>query len=335
MCVATILKNPVYKGEPAFGRVSSTFLEASDSDRNHRTGLPLKHGRSIRRPADAIQLTAPSIVSGELWEAAQDRFAANVNTRSGNPGRVRMLAGRVFCPCGHPAVLVGRTTNKYYYCGERRKQAFLTGEDVCDGKSYSTVNTEICVTKSILDATQKPEAIEAAIAAYITTMRISPEREQPTDLQREKDALDRALSSLDDEESAAVQAQIEGIRSGLRPDTYNGVFADLAARRKDLENRRGEIARALNDKRWRADPAPAPTAPHQQALADLALVLRSESIEPAEKRDLIGTVIERVICRPDGAEVHFLPNTVTTAGMTRYLDSSAETVKSTLTELMQ
>ena len=48
--------------------------------------------------------------------------------------------------------------------------------------------------------------------------------------------LDQASAQLKTEEAAAVQAQIAGIMRGILPDAYAEAFADIAARRKDMED---------------------------------------------------------------------------------------------------
>ena len=78
--------------------------------------------------------------------------------------------------------------------------------------------------------------VREALAAYAT-----PEAPHagPDALRRELRDLDAALTELNAQETASIQAQIAGIRAGASPDAYAAVFADLAARRKDLEDRRG------------------------------------------------------------------------------------------------
>jgi hypothetical protein len=43
----------------------------------------------------------------------------------------------------------------------------------------------------------------------------------------------------------------------------------------------------------------------------MVTVLRSEHVAGAEKRALVGTVIEKVVCNKEGGDVYFLPQTFT------------------------
>lgn len=104
-----------------------------------------------------------------------------------------------------------------------------------------------------------------------------------------------------------VQAQIAGLAAGASPQAYAEVFAELAARRALLQDRHGVLAQSLA----RAMGASQPGRGKKKAdlkpaiLADVYEALTSEYLEGVEKRNLIGRVVDRVICHKDGAEVVF------------------------------
>ena len=111
--------------------------------------------------------------------------------------------------------------------------------------------------------------------------------------------LDTALSSLTGQEAAAVQAQIAGILAGASPDAYAAAFADIAARRKDLEDRRGLLSRQLGSvhapKKSKTAQA-SRAALEAQALEDAALVLLAPDVPGVVKRGILSKVITRVEC---------------------------------------
>ena len=108
-----------------------------------------------------------------------------------------------------------------------------------------------------------------------------------------------------------------------------GLHYDTARRHRQPPGRRRP-----RTKKGRADLGPAKTHElSQQALTDMARVLTSDTVPGQEKRDLVGNIISRVVCQPDGADVFFLPG-LGAAQMRASLDGS-ETCNSTLTELMQ
>jgi len=99
-----------------------------------------------------------------------------------------------------------------------------------------------------------------------------------------------------------------------------------------MEDRRGTITSRL-DAAGGTQKAAARTASQpdsrelsQQALLDMARVLSSDALPGWEKRDLIGRVISRVVCQPEGADVYYLPGVFPAASP---FDNSM------LTELMQ
>ena len=338
VCVSIILRNPVYKGQPAYGRTARTLGEAGPDDRNSYTGAPLIRPRAIETPGkQPVPLTAPPLVSEELWDIVQSRLSENKARIVGSPKLARMLTGRIFCPCGHRAAIVGCRKGKAYQCAAECKHRQLHGASLCQNATYSLPRTEKSVIQSLLEAATHPEVIAAAARAY-TEQQGHPSAGADT-LRRDRTQLDTALAQIKQQEAAAVQAQIAGIQAGASPDAYAAVFADLAARRKDLENQRGAITRKLGqnpDKKTGAEgrgtQSPKPSTPArdaalaQTALADTARVLASEAIEGRDKRDLLARLIDRVVCQPGGSDIYYLPGV---------FPGASAIASSTLTELIQ
>ncbi len=126
------------------------------------------------------------------------------------------------------------------------------------------------------------------------------------DHRKELQAIDRALEQLGQEQTAAVKAQISGIMQGASPDAYAEVFADIAARRKDMEERRGALNRAAKVQKS-AGAVRQEAASRETFLRDVQTSLTSPYITEAEKRALVGRVVEKVVCQKDGADVVFMP----------------------------
>lgn len=104
---------------------------------------------------------------------------------------------------------------------------------------------EQATLNAVQEAWERPDAIAAALAVYQQAERQAP----AADPRRELKALDKALAQVKAEEAAAVQAQIAAIMRGLSPDAYAEAFASIAARRKDMEDRRGVLAASLSRSR--------------------------------------------------------------------------------------
>ena len=309
-----ILANPVHKGSPAYGKVTHEKNEDRLSQINPLTGRPYICDITRTRvdAAEWITMDAPAIVSEEVWERAQERSAYNRAHKGGRPASVRMLSGRVVCPvCGGRMRFVQVTREGWegYSCHRHNECLRAHVPSVCVGDGYSAPSVEGAVILSLSELSEKPEAVRAQVLAYAPAPSADPDAAR-----REIAAVDRALSELSAQEAAAIQAQIAGIRAGASPDAYASVFADLAARRKDWESRRGELSRSVRagePKAKRGGEGAEATvqqeAVHRQAVADVRRVLTSPLVPGSEKRDALGMIVDKVICRRGGAEVVFLP----------------------------
>ena len=128
--------------------------------------------------------------------------------------------------------------------------------------------TEAAALKAIQIAAGSPEALDAAERAYL-----APKTSCTADAARkELTALDLALSDLTLEERALVTAQVAGIRAGAPPDVYASAFADLALKRKDMEDRRGQLTARIRQTTG-PDIDRLEVAAHRKALADVSTVL--------------------------------------------------------------
>lgn len=310
--IRVILTNPVYKGEPVSGRQKCHTDESRLQQVHALTGMPIMHPE-VRRlvPEDErLKLSAPPLVSEETWNTVQERLAVMKAKHGGNPKRMRMLSGLCFCPhCG------ARTRTKYqqangktycyYWCGTRSKSRNFPGERPCLPDLYPIAVVEQATLKAVQEAWERPDAIATALAVYQQAERQTP----AADPRRELEALDKALAQMKAEEAAAVQAQIAGIMRGLSPDAYAEAFASIAARRKDMEDRRGVLAASLSRSRdTKAGGCNTPKVLMSRALEDALTALTDEDVTGPEKRLLLGTIVDKVIPHKEGADVYFAPS---------------------------
>jgi len=130
-------------------------------------------------------------------------------------------------------------------------------------------------------------------------------------MRRDLADLEAALRRIAGEEVAAVRAQIAGLQAGASPEAYASVFAALAARRKEAQERRDVLAQSLSRvpglKGRAVKREPDEAAIRASLLADVREALTSPDVEGVEKRNLLGRVVDKVICRKGGAEVVFAP----------------------------
>ena len=172
-----VLANPAYKGEAAFGKSFSRVDESRLHQAHPRTGLPLKDVRFVTRrsPEEWTPIACPPLVTPDLWDAVQERFSRNRAEMSGNPRRVYMLAGRIFCPlCGGAMTAWGGGHKREkerreglpkltrYIC-LRHVQTKTAGLPVeCSGWSHLVENIEADTVAALLSLARNPAAIDDA-----------------------------------------------------------------------------------------------------------------------------------------------------------------------------
>ena len=343
--VRYIFTNPVYKGQGSFGRFDHSTEEGRLMQTHPRTGLPLTSAK-CSRPADPetwITWAVPPVVAEDVWERVNVRLTQNKSLRGGNPARVRMLAGRVFCPeCGSGMACMSPTKTKSkkpgstevftyphrYTCLRYRQTLLETGAPQCQPTGYYVHQVEAAVVSALLDACQRPRSVEAALNAYAQAQQQpKPVLERGLDPRQELKATENALARLAERQAATVQAQIAGIMAGADPGAYSDVFSGIAAERKGLEERRGRLSRQIGSigkigsvgKIGSARKKGGGEGGRQRgdidfpALLDRARrVLASEEVPGEVKRDILSTIIEKVVClkaedKSAGAEIVFLP----------------------------
>ena len=304
--LAFMFTNPVYKGKPVAGRWQSRKDEGRLLRENKHTGKPLTSTSAcwLAPEENWIPLDAPALVSEDVWAGVQRRLAENKAKQGGNARRVRLLSGRVICPdCGGrmECTCTGGARGAWsaaYVCRTHAQARRTEGRAVCAGTRYPVPVMEEAAIAAMLDACTRPDMIAAALAEYA---RAQAEPAASADPRKELAALDKALAELAQEDLLAVQAQIAGMKVGASPDAYAAVFADLAARRKDLEDRRGVLKGLLGRSAGTAG-AKGGEAKQEEvqrlALEDARLVLTSPLVPADQKRRILGTMVDHVIPRP-------------------------------------
>lgn len=323
----SILSNPIYKGEASYGRHVHTRDEARIGQINPHTGRPIKTCHQQRKAAPGTYLTwpAPAIVSEEVWDAVQAKFKQNVAGCSGNPKRLRMLAGRITCPtCGGGMTVYQRgkrnkdqkpyPCNILFQCTHFRWQKQNTGTDACDKATYRVDVVEGAVLTSLEHAATNPDVVRAAQKALSDARAGKKDTKQidkSDDPAQQLAQVEGELSMLTVKQEAAIKAQIAGIMAGAEPSAYAAVFGEISERRSALEARRVALTQGVMNQqkagRARKQKSSKNDYDFPHLLADLHRVLTSEDVPGDRKRDIIGTVIEKVYPEKDGARVVFLP----------------------------
>jgi site-specific DNA recombinase len=288
--VQRILKNPVYKGTPAYGRHRALSDEARAA-----TGRKVQY-IVMTDEANWIYLSAPALVDEATFAFCQKRLALGRPLRAGNPKRVHMLAGLIQCPdCGKRmrGKWVKRTYkgkepvfDHYYQC----QDAFPSsnpGRHVCNGQNYRAASMEPLTVKAICAIVRQPELVQKALHVYTR-------QAEKGDREAERQSLRKKLSDLEMKERATIEAQIAGIMAGANAASYSGILAELAKERECIQVRLTELGQ--QEKQVEAEKVADVLA---RIFADVEQALTDEEIETAERRKLLSGVVSKILPRKD------------------------------------
>ncbi len=225
-----ILTNTVHKGCPTFGR-EQRVTDESRRQRGHKT---LHYNRPAPEGA-MVTLSAPAIVSEELWDTAQQRLLSNKQNQAGRTDRRWMLTGLLKCPnCGRSMKGQNRVTKQqgraYYSCKYHSPSQHPQGH-VCYARRFFSEVLEEAVTHALSTITERPDSIRGAYKA------LQAEMAHPNQDAEECQRIQGELDQLTRREKAAIEAQIAGINAGADPAAYASVFTDIRQKRDVLKAR--------------------------------------------------------------------------------------------------
>ncbi len=314
-----MLRNRTYMGEARFSYYHKVADESRSGELHRLSGEPLKTHFRYSLSDDYTVIPCPAIVPEAIWNAAQERMKANLLRQTGCPSRVKTLSGLVRCPdCGGSMIFhEGAPRRKaddpqakprgkrvpIYTCYNRFKGRTLESKPVCFARSYRESIVLEAVITAIEVAAQSPTAVQAALEAYRKADAPAP---PVTDYRKALREVDQALEQIKQEEGAAIKAQIAGIMAGASPEAYGELFADIAARRKELGDQRGRLTQGANAQKSQTK-LQTQDATMEMILQDLHQVMTAESVPPETKRRMMGFVIDHVVCQKEGADIYFLP----------------------------
>ena len=288
-----ILRNPVYKGVGAFGRKERHTDERRKSEQGLRTVA-----FNVRVPeSEWVTFAAPALVDEATWDACQGRLDTNQQRQSGNPKRRYLLSGLARCPlCGKAMGGYRRDGVPGYYRCREAVGCSKHRPDNCPAGTCPLNVLEGLVLRGIRAIAAQPGYVGAAIEAWRRGGRGGAAAEAAEAARKECGA---KLAALDRREKATVSAQIAGIASGARPEFYAAEFAEIARRRAEQTARREGLAPAAGaGDALEAEPQKAGDV-IARALKALDEVLAAEEITDAEKRGLLGRVVEKVVPETD------------------------------------
>jgi beta-lactamase superfamily II metal-dependent hydrolase/DNA invertase Pin-like site-specific DNA recombinase len=315
--VRQILMNPVHKGEPIFGK-SEHRTDESRLEKGYRCPY-------VSRPAPEdrwVRLSAPAIVTVEIWNLCQERLLEGQGRSSGNPTRKHMLSSLIYCPvCGRKMLgkrKVRRRENvktwegTYYHCIEYQKSQ-NTGGLVCNPKMYNGKQAEDLIVRGIRDAAGHPDVVQSLWAAY-RAEEVADFNEATCTLLRKE------IADLEAKERATAEAHVAAIQKNLSTAVYTTILGDLNEQRvlalsklAGLEQKRKELTAAVGRDT---------EALYLEALADVDEALTADELTAAEKQQLFARIVEAIWPVEEGYRIILRPFPLGVQTVTRMLIES-------------
>lgn len=303
--LSNMLRNPIYKGQAAYGRTQQV------TDKNER---------SFRRDTNAstwLYVSAPRLVSDEVWDACQKALNENQSRSSGNGERRQMLTGLVRCPGCNGKMTTHATCEKrrwksgdgykqgmrqrfVYYCPQRPK---MITDCPLHRKQNEGAPLDAKVIAKVRDIARHPQLLQEAYEYHRAALRQSFS-------EQEFNRLCRDLQQLSQREETLVESQMRGIMAGADTTIYETKLRELCERRSVLQERLAGIE-STREASLRTVPAEK-AAVMQSLLTAVDTALLAPEITVAEKHALLAKVIEAIY--PDDGDVRIqfkdVPQTV-------------------------
>jgi site-specific DNA recombinase len=219
--IRAILQNPVYTGLLVWDRTDHSL-------KRERGG-----GGARRRDRDEWVLSEvkhPALVSEDLWNAAQARFASSPQRRGGRKGQKRyLLSGLCKCASGHqPLAMFGSATRDYVYmrCDYGRQYGRAAAAAIESHGQWCSVR-EDALMSLVLDF------FEARVFGATRMDRLAEQIDAQPRADPGHEARARLEGQIADADSA-LAAQVRGLEAGVDAALVQARIDELKAERAPL-----------------------------------------------------------------------------------------------------
>jgi len=269
--VYRLLTNPIYKGTHVAMRY-----------RYEKVGLN-KRVKTRRPEAEWIEVSVPSIVDEETWQAAQQQLKDNKSLAKRNLKHEQLLNGLVYCAkCGRKMTIAyaGKSTDprSYYVCMSQRSNTYIYSDrGRCDARRIPTELLDKNVYDHLYQLSQNPRSIKQ----YLTN-RPNPTNTQnlQTALARHKDHASRLTTQRDTVLRWYRQQMIDA-------DEGERQLEDIRSRLKDIEQNKQKLREELQ--------AVSPTLSPAEIVAAVQNHFNGEEPLYEERRTAVRQVLEKVV----------------------------------------
>ena len=298
--IRSILRNPAYKGEAAFGRRSHT-MDSQGVTRRRWRGKFARGMVCRERPKEEwITIAVPAIITVDVFDLAQERLKKNEHFSERNTKYHTLLQGFLVCGlCGYAVYRVsGPTTNAkgkklHYYrcsCSERWRMGV---NRVCPNRPIRQDYLDDLVWSQVVGLLENPEVIRGEIDRRVQ------KAQQSNPMQVRKESLVKEQIRI----RSGMDRLLDAYQEGLLPLT------DLRQRIPDLKKREAVLSTELEslemnfiDDQQRLQL----TENLEELMKRLHQSVNSLSI--TERQKVLRLIVKEIIVSPEGITIkHSIP----------------------------
>ncbi|WP_237350153.1 recombinase family protein [Wolbachia endosymbiont of Cylisticus convexus] len=196
------LKNPVYKGQAAFGKTKVGAKLPQIRPYKHSCEQPKKNSSTYRVEREHwIYIPVPKIVDEDLFDIVQKQLAENAKRqRARQIGTTNLLQGLLVCKrCQYSyyAKRYGKSQKKCYRCIGADAYRFA-GNKICNSKTIRASTLETAVWEEVKSLLKNPNRILKEYQRRLSELQKSPCDQITDSLKKQDDKLKQGISRLID-----------------------------------------------------------------------------------------------------------------------------------------
>lgn len=226
--VYSMLKNPAYAGEAAYGKTRSGAWEPQQVRAKRGQQWPPRQVTTRRRQPQSewTRVPVPALISRELFETVQEQLAENQRReRTKARGAKYQLQGLICCArCGY--VWHGVTSNvksptgmnyQYYGCAGNDRYRF-GGQRICDSRPVRLEALDKAVWEQVCDLLENPERLAQEYSRRLTEPHHSAGQAQREQTEKQCGKVRQGIARLIDSYAAGYleKDEFEPRMTGMR-----------------------------------------------------------------------------------------------------------------------
>ena len=291
--VWAILRNPAYTGKACFGKTQKTERTRITKPLREKGGYTNRNSANKENPRDQwIEITVPSMITGETFELAIERLTYNKIQSKRNTIEQTLLQGMMVCgQCGYSLYRTSTKTSKrkiyYYRCLGSDHYRFEKGRK-CDCRPIRQEYADDLVWQSIVELLQEPALIQKEIDKRITeTKKADPMLNQMAFLEKQQAKSMKAMDKL-----------LDAYQEGLIP------IEQLRKRMLELQKRVNETVKQIQHIQTQEI-----TLEKQLELLDIATFTKQirhnlEKLDILDKRNIMKLLVKKIVVDYETIHIH-------------------------------